>query len=378
MKLAQKYSPVLRPLGTAAIFAVTSMLLLCIFFGHGIFDRGGWSEKGGTVRYLDQRGYPLTGWQEIDGSTYYFSAEHEGAMTVGLFEMDGRRFFFDENGILCTGVIQTPEGLYYFSETGTVLSGWTDIDGGRCYVAPDGRLHTGWLESEESTYYLSDDGFVHTGWLEKDGERYYFHADGTMAVGTVTIDGVARHFASTGKYFVMVNPWNYVPDDYESNLVPIEGFEIDASCRDALAQMLADCRAAGNVCNMSSAYRSYDYQTTLFQEKVTRLMNQGYSRAAAEAETGRSIARPGTSEHQLGLAVDLKNGGNTYNWLAQNSWKYGFVVRYPTGTTALTGIYYEPWHLRYVGPELAEELYELGICVEAYLNQLTASAQQAA
>ena len=239
----------------------------------------------------------------------------------------------------------------------------------------DGRLHTGWLESDGQTYYLREDGTVHAGWLEKDGAQYYFHPDGTMAVGTVTIDGVARHFASTGKYFVMVNRWNEVPEDYECNLVEVEGFEIDAVCYDDLVRMLEACRAAGNTCRISSAYRSYDYQTRLFQNKVTTLMEQGYSRAAAEAETSRSVAIPGTSEHQLGLAVDLKNSGNTYNWIAQNSWKYGFIVRYPVDAAELTGIYYEPWHVRYVGPELAEELYELDICVEAYLNRLTEFAR---
>ena len=195
-----------------------------------------------------------------------------------------------------------------------------------------------------------------------------------MAVGEVVIDGTARHFTSTGKYFVLVNRWNPVPEDYESNLVWFEGFQVDAVCRDALAQMRADCLATGLTFNMTSAYRGYNYQNTLFQRKVDKLMAQGYSRSAAESETSRSIAIPGTSEHQLGLAVDIKSGTSVYNWLAQNSWKYGFILRYPTGTTALTGIYYEPWHFRYVGEELARELCELDLCVEAYMNMLTGQA----
>ena len=103
-------------------------------------------------------------------------------------------------------------------------------------------------------------------------------------------------------------------------------------------------------------------------------MDAGYSRSEAEAETARSIAIPGTSEHQLGLAVDLKNTFSTYAWLAENSWKYGFILSYPDGTTALTGIYYEPWHFRYVGKELAAELFELDLCLEAYMNMLTEQA----
>ena len=76
------------------------------------------------------------------------------------------------------------------------------------------------------------------------------------------------------------------------------------------------------------------------------------------------------------LAVDLKNTYSTYNWLAENSWKYGFIARYPNGDTALTGIYYEPWHFRYVGKELAAELFELDICLEAYMEILTTAAEK--
>ena len=124
MKLAQKQSPVFRPLSTAAAFAAATVLFICVFFGHGVFDRSGWSttadgnvrylnrqgrplkgwqEIDGDLRYLDQQGSPLTGWQEIDGSTHYFSADNKGAMAVGLFEIDGQKFFFDEAGISVSG-----------------------------------------------------------------------------------------------------------------------------------------------------------------------------------------------------------------------------------------------------------------------------------
>ena len=124
MKLAQKHAPILRPLITAAAFAVATMLFICIFFGHGIFDRGGWSvtkegasrylnqqgralkgwqEIDGSLYYLDQRGCPLTGWQEIDSKTHYFSETDKGAMAVGLFEIDGQKFFFDKDGAPVSG-----------------------------------------------------------------------------------------------------------------------------------------------------------------------------------------------------------------------------------------------------------------------------------
>ena len=83
------------------------------------------------------------------------------------------------------------------------------------------------------------------------------------------------------------------------------------------------------------------------------------------------VARPGTSEHQLGLAVDI-NGAvyDIYLWLEENSWKYGFIFRYPAYKTDLTGVAGEVWHYRYVGKEAAQEIHEQGVCLEEYLENL--------
>ena len=341
------------------------------FDRHGCMHTG-WLENGGDTYFFIDDGSMHTGWLEEGNDTYFLT--DSGILHTGWLDCEGGRFYFAEDGRMQTGWIETEEGVCYLSDTGAVSAGWVETDQGKFYIDPDGTVHTGWLTVDNKTYFLSDSGAAHTGWLDTEDGRYYFLEDGAMAVGEVVIDGTARHFTSTGKYFVLVNRWNPVPEDYESNLVWFEGFQVHAVCRDALAQMRADCLAAGLTFNMTSAYRGYNYQNTLFQRKVDKLMAQGYSRSAAESETSRSIAIPGTSEHQLGLAVDIKSGTSGYNWLAQNSWKYGFILRYPTGTTALTGIYYEPWHFRYVGEELARELYELDLCVEAYMNMLTGQA----
>ena len=95
---------------------------------------------------------------------------------------------------------------------------------------------------------------------------------------------------------------------------------------------------------------------------------------------GHQVAVPGTSEHQLGLAVDIvdvnyqlldTNQENTavQKWLLENSWRYGFILRYPTDQTDVTGIVYEPWHYRYVGKEYAQDIYKKGLCLEQYLEQ---------
>jgi len=431
-----KKSPVIYRILAAIVLPFVVIILARVCFGYDVFDHSGWSKTSdGRLCYLDYDGMPVSGWQDIAGKTYYFSPEQNGAMATGWLEIDGERFYLDENGlktigwaeldhnryyfdengfmhtgwldaneetfyfnedgtmhtgwldiqdgryylseegIMQTGWMETPEGLCYLSETGAVSSGWVDTEMGRYYIDEDGRIHTGWLEADGRTYFLEENGKVYTGWMNTDEGRYYFQEDGSMAVGKVIIDDTARYFTSTGKYFVLVNRWNPVPDDYEADLVWIDGFQIDSSCYDPLKNMMTACRAAGYPCDLTSAYRGYNYQNTLFQRKVNKLMAQGYTFAAAETETSRSIAIPGTSEHQLGLAVDIKNGYNTYGWLAEHSWEYGFILRYPNGTTSYTGIYYEPWHFRYVGKDLAKEIFDSGLCVEAYMELLTESAE---
>ena len=94
------------------------------------------------------------------------------------------------------------------------------------------------------------------------------------------------------------------------------------------------------------------------------------------------VARPGTSEHELGLAVDIidtqlwdlveeQENLPAQQWLMENSWKYGFIFRYPKDKIEITGIIYEPWHYRYVGKELAAEIHESGLTLEEYLANLS-------
>jgi D-alanyl-D-alanine carboxypeptidase len=109
---------------------------------------------------------------------------------------------------------------------------------------------------------------------------------------------------------------------------------------------------------------------------------QGYSHEEALVEAAKVVAIPGTSEHQLGLAVDIIDTRlwaleeeqadlPAQQWLMENSWRYGWILRYPTGKSQITGIIYEPWHYRYVGRYVAAEIHELDICLEEYLTMLT-------
>ena len=152
----------------------------------------------------------------------------------------------------------------------------------------------------------------------------------------------------------------------------------------SLMQMLTDCENAGHQPVICSSYRTQEYQEGLFQRKVERLLEEdnGYTDAEARTIAARSVAVPGTSEHQLGLAADIIDNRNwnldesqaqmpTQQWLMEHSWRYGWILRYPNEKSNLTGIIYEPWHYRYVGKEVAAEIHELGVCLEEYLQMLT-------
>ncbi len=247
---------------------------------------------------------------------------------------------------------------------------------------------TGWLEEQGNRYYYSEDGVPVTGWLELEGITYYFREDGTMATGEVIIDGVACHFTSQGKRVILVNPWNYVPADYEPNLVSltsahgVQGSLVDKSCYDALTAMIDDCNKVCPQAYVVSSYRTHQQQVDNYNRKVQYYVNQGYDRATAEKEAATIIAIPGTSEHQLGLAVDIVDTRlwaleweqadlPAQKWLMEHCWEYGFILRYPKDKINVTGIIYEPWHYRYVGKELAKELYDLGLTLEEYIHSLT-------
>lgn len=180
---------------------------------------------------------------------------------------------------------------------------------------------------------------------------------------------------------ILVNPWNHIPDSYQVTLSSIQygGHSIDSRCYPQLVQMLDDCEEAGLHPLICSSYRSASDQKALFQERVEELKQQGYTAKNARSKAAVSVAVPGTSEHQLGLAVDIvdqyhqllnitQESTPVQQWLMENSWKYGFILRYPSEKSDLTGIIYEPWHYRYVGKKAAKVIYKKEICLEEYLE----------
>lgn len=266
--------------------------------------------------------------------------------------------------------------------------GWMQEDGKKYYVNQDGTRPSGWFDLDGKRYLLDEEGYVKPGWFQEGENTYYIKEDGAMATGTIQVDGITYHFTSAGVPILLVNPWNAVPEGYEPDLVAlsmdvsVEGSQVDRSCYDALMEMINACnRTVPRVCVVSS-YRTHEYQTNSYNRKVQSYLDKGLSQAEAEKEAATIIAKPGTSEHQLGLAVDIidtrlwaleeqQENLPAQKWLMEHAWEYGFVLRYPKGKIDVTGIIYEPWHYRYVGKEVAKELHESGLTLEEYLQSLS-------
>lgn len=297
---------------------------------------------------------------------------------------DGSDRYYYINDIMQTGWVEIESGYYYFGSDGRLGQGLLTEDGVTYYLT-DGQVTTGWVDEGNNRYYFTDDGSMHTGWLEMDGVRYFFRDDGRMGKGKVAVsDTEYKYFTSTGAEILLVNPWNLAPEDYTVKTITYTyNRSVAEICYQPLCDMIKDCKAAtkGGIV-VRSAFRTHTDQVYLYNNKVQYFINQGLSKDDAKREAGKIIAVPGTSEHELGLAVDLADA--SYNkldeqqentpvqkWLMEHCWEYGFILRYPNGKTEATGIIYEPWHYRYVGIELAMELRDSGLCLEEYLDQLT-------
>ncbi len=172
---------------------------------------------------------------------------------------------------------------------------------------------------------------------------------------------------------LVVNRDNKLPEDFPIELVQLSnGQQVNEIIYPELQQMFNDMRAAGIYPIVREGYRTQEDQEQIYDEKYQEYISQGYSEEDAKRETMNWVAVPGYSEHQLGMAVDINADGvhsagwDVYNWLAENAYKYGFILRYPEGKEALTYTSYEPWHYRYVGKEDAKKIYEQGICLEEY------------
>lgn len=361
------------------LFAMLLAMMIFVALSACTVQEPSDSSTGETeLVYRDPEGNLLTGWQILDGEKYCFS--QEGLPLSGWITEAGARYWLTGAGKAVTGWQDIDGKRYYFDTESVMVTGWLEEDGESYYFGIDGAMFTGLLNIQGQGYYFTEDGKRYSGWLEKDEKTYYFGADGVMAVGPAEIDGQTHYFSPQGVEVLLVNPWNTVPEGYEVTLVQLtEQDRLEEKCAEALQRMLSDCEAAGYKTMIVSAYRTQEEQEFLYWRKVNRLKEAGLSHSQAMEEAAKEVAVPGTSEHQLGLAVDIIDTDYAYldeyqanmpaqKWLMEHCYEYGFILRYPVGTTEITGIIFEPWHYRYVGEEIAQEIMNLGITLEEYLG----------
>ena len=195
----------------------------------------------------------------------------------------------------------------------------------------------------------------------------------------LSLDNITHHIASedNGWNLILVNRDSYIPDDYQVELTELSnGKKVDSRIYPELQEMFNDARAQGYGLFVREGYRTQEEQQQLMDEKIEAYENEGKSKSEAKKLAEQWVAIPGTSEHQLGIAVDINadttksSSDDVYNWLAENAHTYGFIKRYPSNKTDITGVINEPWHYRYVGKEAASKIYSQGICLEEYIDTL--------
>lgn len=181
---------------------------------------------------------------------------------------------------------------------------------------------------------------------------------------------------SNGWNLILVNSERRIPDEYETELLTLSnGERVDERIYPDLQKMFDDMRELGHRPVVVSGYRSSEEQEDILSDKTQSYIDEGYPELVAEQMALQWVAKPGTSEHELGIAVDINpdytvtKGWGFYDWLEKNSYKYGFIKRYPADKVDITGISNERWHFRYVGKEAAEVMYEENLCLEEYLER---------
>ena len=342
----------------------------CYFGSDGILHTG-WLDLDGRRYYLEETGAMVSGWNDIDGNRYFFA--ENGAMVTGWNTLEEKTYYFAQTGQMVTGRVTLEENCYYFQDDGVLYTGWEDTDQGRRYYGEDGAQAFGWTELEDGLYYFGEDGLTRSGWF-RDGEyRYYFREDGSATTGPAEIDGQLYHFSPKGIQVVLVNADHPVPDYYDAEMVTyIPWHEVAEIALEPLTQMLEDCAEAGYPYEFNSAYRSIQVQEDILWARTQEHINIGYTAAQAYAKARETVALPGTSEHHLGLAVDVLNVKDAekqaLDWLGEHCWEYGFILRYAAEKASITGIIHEPWHFRYVGTRVSMDMKDSGLCLEEYLG----------
>ena len=181
---------------------------------------------------------------------------------------------------------------------------------------------------------------------------------------------------------MLINKQHPIPEEYEFTLATIKGsMKCDERIIPELQQMMQEAKKDGVILVIRSPYRDYERQIYLFNRKVKGYMKKKMSYLESYRTTAQAVTIPGASEHQAGLALDITSDSYSTltqgfadtkagEWLAEHSFEYGFILRYPEGKEDITGISFEPWHFRYVGKTAAKYMYDHELTLEEFTTLL--------
>ena len=220
---------------------------------------------------------------------------------------------------------------------------------------------------EQTTAGTSDSPIVK---IEGNGVNANTGAPGTINNPTIiTID-------ESNWQLTLVNSCYRIPDSYSPDLVYVcgSGERLDRKIASHYEEMYRAAAADGVTLTPCSGYRSYETQERNYNRKIEFFEGQGYSREEAKVKAATIIMPPGSSEHNLGYAMDIVcveewfEDTAEFRWLQENAADYGFILRYPKDKQDITKVIYEPWHWRYVGVENAKAIKSSGLVLEEYLG----------
>ncbi len=228
------------------------------------------------------------------------------------------------------------------------------------------------ITTPENSYEASENSSEYTEDANEDSnsDSVTTAAPGTIdAPVNITIDADNWHLT-------LVNSGYLIPSDYSPDLVYVcgSGERLDSKVAEHYEAMYDAAEKDGVYLTPCSGYRPYEVQERNYNNKVAFFESQGYSTEDAKVKAATIIMPPGSSEHNLGYAMDIVcvdewfEDTEEFKWLQENAADYGFIMRYPEDKQDITKVIYEPWHWRYVGVDAAKEMNASGLVLEEYLG----------
>ena len=300
---------------------------------------------------------------------------------VGIFFVSSCSFSF--------AVFAERTGFTSVQETYSAIVGTSDIS--LAAVAPVAPETEVLLEERESeAEYETDDEAQIEAYTLDDILAYHDH-EGVYDVDVQNagetqnaVPAEERSFDAADWRLVLINKQHPISQDYEFKLgkmfIETRNIQLDDRIIEDLLLMMQAAKKDGLSLVIRSPYRTFDRQESNFNKKIKLYMKQGLSYMEAYKVTSQVVTVPGCSEHEVGLALDITS--ETYldltqgfadtkegQWLADHSYEYGFILRYPEEKEYITSIVYEPWHFRYVGREAASVMKEENLCLEEFWDK---------